>query len=95
MKMKIMILAAAFSLLGCGAAIATGNQEGSQQRTTVKHTDEGGNRGTTKIRSDGHGSRIQGHAGSESTRETHREAVKRVETDAQNRGEKTQTKPHQ
>lgn len=88
MKMKIMVLAA-FALLGSGAAIAAGGE-----RTTIEHTDRGGNRGTTEIRSDREGSRVEGHAGRESTRETHREAVDRVTRDAQNRGEKTEVKPH-
>lgn len=89
MKIKFMVFAAALSLLGGGGAIATENQ-----RTTVEHTDQGGSRGRTEIRTDSHGSQVRGHAGYESTRETHREAVNRVNTDAQNRGEKTQVKPH-
>jgi hypothetical protein len=66
--------------LSTGASIAA-------EKTTIDH----GNGEKTTVKSDGNGSKVERGNTVEHTRETHKEAVDRVKSDSQNRGEKATT----
>lgn len=66
------------------AAVLSSTTFASPQTTTIDH----GNGEKTTVSSDNHGSKIERGNAVESTRENHKEAVERVKSDSNNKGEK-------